>query len=57
MTKENINFIGNNKKEENLKNALQVFQKMITSEESKYGITSFISKKKPNWDEFYQSKL
>jgi hypothetical protein len=56
-TKNNINFISNNFKNDNLKNAEKVFSKMIQSDESKFGIKSFMEKKKPNWNEFYNSKL
>jgi len=52
-TKENIYYISNNTKEHNLNHAQKVFQNMIQSEESKYGVGCFIQKKKPNWNQFY----
>jgi methylglutaconyl-CoA hydratase len=57
--KELVTFIGSDKskEEENLKFVEETFQWMFKSPESKYGMMSFMQKKKPNWNEFYKSKL
>lgn len=55
--KEMINYIGNHDSKENLEFVRKVFNEMIKSEEAKYGMMSFMQKKKPDWNKFYQSKL
>eukprot|EP01080_Neovahlkampfia_damariscottae_P005132 gene5132-8738_t len=57
--KELVMFVGldENKEEKNLKFVEETFQWMFKSDESRYGMTSFMKKKKPDWNEFYKSKL
>ena len=57
--KELVMFVGLDeiKEEKNLKFVEETFQWMFKSDESRYGMSSFMKKKKPNWNEFYKSKL
>lgn len=55
--KEMIDYVGSHNPTEGLDFVKKVFAFMMKSEEARYGMMSFIQKKKPDWNQFYQSKL